>query len=223
MISSRPHRRKTLEHDPPFFSTLAGVVLLPSAAKAEERVVAIGDLVTKVIYAFGAAERLVAVDSTSLYPTAATEFPSIGYMRWLSAKPILALEPDRILAIADAGPKPGRRHALQPKRAGESLGFPAAMVNRCAAALTARRSSITPGRTGSALHSGQWRLCLTIDEHQPLMLKIHPSISVLLAHVTLRRCLGSVAESHSESLLPKIRWRQKGLAAVRCHAESGDP
>lgn len=57
---------------------------------------------TEIAYALGAGERLVAVDSTSLYP----ELPDIGYMRRISAEPILAFEPDRVLAIADAGPAP---------------------------------------------------------------------------------------------------------------------
>lgn len=72
----------------------------------QERVVGIGGSVTEIIYALGAGDRLVAVDSTSLYPEVATELPDVGYMRRLSAEPILALEPDHILAIADAGPKP---------------------------------------------------------------------------------------------------------------------
>lgn len=89
-----------------FFSTLVGVALLVSAADAEERIIAVGGSVTEIVYALGAEDRLVAVDSTSLYPEVATQLPDIGYMRRLSAEPILALEPDRILAIADAGPPP---------------------------------------------------------------------------------------------------------------------
>ena len=88
------------------FSTLVGVALLVPAAMAEERVIAIGGSVTEIVYALGAEKRLVAVDSTSLYPAATAKLPDIGYMRRLSAEPILALEPDRILAIADAGPQP---------------------------------------------------------------------------------------------------------------------
>lgn len=86
---------------------LVAFTLASGAARAEqERVVAIGGSITEIIYALGAEDRLVAVDSTSLYPEVATELPDVGYMRRLSAEPILALEPDHILAIADAGPKP---------------------------------------------------------------------------------------------------------------------
>ena len=77
-----------------------------SARADQERIVSIGGSVTEIVYALGAEDRLVAVDSTSLYPEVATELPDVGYMRRLSAEPILALEPDHILAIADAGPKP---------------------------------------------------------------------------------------------------------------------
>ncbi|MEM8950122.1 MAG: ABC transporter substrate-binding protein [Pseudomonadota bacterium] len=86
---------------------LVAFTLASGAARAEqERVVAIGGSIAEIVYALGAEDRLVAVDSTSLYPEVATELPDVGYMRRLSAEPILALEPDHILAIADAGPKP---------------------------------------------------------------------------------------------------------------------
>lgn len=81
-------------------------LLVPSARADQERIVSIGGSVTEIVYALGAGDRLVAVDSTNLYPEVATELPDVGYMRRLSAEPILALEPDHILAIADAGPKP---------------------------------------------------------------------------------------------------------------------
>lgn len=79
---------------------------LATAKAAEQRIISIGGSVTEIIFALGAGDRLVAVDSTSLYPADATELPDVGYMRRLSAEPILALGPDRILAIEDAGPLP---------------------------------------------------------------------------------------------------------------------
>ncbi|WP_193369042.1 heme/hemin ABC transporter substrate-binding protein [Pelagibius marinus] len=69
------------------------------------RVVAVGGSVTEIVYALGLGERLLAVDSTSLYPAAARQLPNVGYMRQLSAEPILALGPDLVLAIEDAGPQ----------------------------------------------------------------------------------------------------------------------
>jgi iron complex transport system substrate-binding protein len=76
----------------------------PALAGDEARVVSVGGSVTEIVYALGAGDRLVGVDSTSLYPDAAQEVPDVGYMRRLSAEPILSLEPDIVLAAADAGP-----------------------------------------------------------------------------------------------------------------------
>lgn len=88
-----------------FIAVLAALTfLIPSAYAGQQRIVSIGGSISEIIYALGAGNRLVAVDSTSLYPEAATDLPDVGYMRRLSAEPILALEPDHILAVADAGP-----------------------------------------------------------------------------------------------------------------------
>lgn len=72
--------------------------------EASRRLVAVGGSVTEIVYALGLGDRLLAVDSTSLYPPAATELPSVGYMRQLSAEPILALAPEVVVAIEDSGP-----------------------------------------------------------------------------------------------------------------------
>jgi iron complex transport system substrate-binding protein len=80
--------------------TVAGVV---SAADAS-RVISVGGAVTETVYRLGRAEALVAVDSTSTWPEAARELPDVGYMRQLSAEPILSLRPDHVIAAAGAGP-----------------------------------------------------------------------------------------------------------------------
>ena len=66
--------------------------------------VSVGGAITEIVYALGAEDRVIAVDSTSRYPLQAQEHPNVGYMRQLSAEAILALEPGLILAEADAGP-----------------------------------------------------------------------------------------------------------------------
>ncbi|MFQ6550456.1 hemin ABC transporter substrate-binding protein [Aestuariibius sp. 2305UL40-4] len=77
----------------------------PLAAKAEpSRVVALGGSVTEIIYALGEEERLIARDTTSVYPEAATDLPDVGYMRALSAEGVLSVEPNLILAEEGAGP-----------------------------------------------------------------------------------------------------------------------
>lgn len=87
---------------------LAALALLAAtgvrAAERPERVVAIGGAVTEIVHALGRMDALVAVDSTSTYPPEATALPDVGYMRRLSAEPIIALAPDRVIAMADAGP-----------------------------------------------------------------------------------------------------------------------
>lgn len=80
------------------FSGTAGL------ANAAEKIIAIGGDVTEIVHALGHGERLIAVDSTSVYPPGVRELPNVGYMRNLSAEPILAMAPDHIVAIADAGP-----------------------------------------------------------------------------------------------------------------------
>ncbi len=76
----------------------------PGAADTPRRVVSVGGAVTEIVYALGAEDRLVAVDSTSTHPAAARDLPNVGYMRLLAAEPILALDPDLLLVVEDAGP-----------------------------------------------------------------------------------------------------------------------
>lgn len=84
--------------------------ILPSAgtqSRAEPtRVLSVGGSITEIVYLLGEEERLVAVDSTSLYPPAARDLPNVGYLRRLAVEPILALAPDLIIADGDAGPEP---------------------------------------------------------------------------------------------------------------------
>lgn len=85
---------------------LAGLGLLVSAAttQAAERIVSIGGAITEIVYALGAEDRLVAVDSTSTWPLEARELPNVGYMRRLSAEPIVGMSPDLVIAVDGSGP-----------------------------------------------------------------------------------------------------------------------
>ncbi|MBB5050762.1 iron complex transport system substrate-binding protein [Afipia massiliensis] len=70
------------------------------------RIVSIGGAITEILYALGLEERIVGVDTTSLYPPKALgEKPNVGYMRQLSAEGVLGLNPQLILAIEGSGPK----------------------------------------------------------------------------------------------------------------------
>lgn len=75
-----------------------------SSQKMTRRIVSVGGGLTEIIYALGAEKELVGVDTTSLYPQAATRLPSVGYARALSSEGILALSPTLVLASEDAGP-----------------------------------------------------------------------------------------------------------------------
>lgn len=88
---------------------LAATLVLAVAATAvgaepPGRVVAVGGGVTEIVYALGAGDRLVAVDSTSIFPAAATRLPRVGYMRSLSSEGVLAMRPQALIATAEAGP-----------------------------------------------------------------------------------------------------------------------
>ena len=87
------------------YALLLCTALTSPVAAEEQRLISVGGSITEIVYALGAAERLVAVDSTSSYPPAVEKLPDVGYMRRLSAEPILALEPDLLLLVEDAGPK----------------------------------------------------------------------------------------------------------------------
>lgn len=86
-------------------ATLAALVTAVHLVWAEQlRVVSIGGSVTEIIYALGQESRLVGVDTSSVFPAAATKLPQVGYQRQLGAEGVLSLKPTLILATADAGP-----------------------------------------------------------------------------------------------------------------------
>jgi iron complex transport system substrate-binding protein len=103
MFSLFPSRRQLLSTA---VLALGLPLLLPvtGAAGDAERIVAIGGTVTEIIYALGEGDRVVAVDTTSLFPPEASSKPNIGYVRQVSAEGVLSQKPDLIIAEAGAGP-----------------------------------------------------------------------------------------------------------------------
>jgi iron complex transport system substrate-binding protein len=90
------------------------VALGASAAVAEEgqevfkdtsRIASIGGSITEIVYALGEQDKLVARDSTSLYPDAALKLPDVGYMRQLSPEGVLSVNPTGLLVVEGSGPK----------------------------------------------------------------------------------------------------------------------
>lgn len=99
--------------------TLFGFTL-PAMAD-EARVVSLGGSVTEIVVALGAADRLVARDTTSTFPASVTALPDVGYIRALSPEGVLSVQPTLILAEDGAGP-PEALDVLQ------AAGIPLAMM-----------------------------------------------------------------------------------------------
>ncbi len=80
----------------------------PAQAAGESnasRIVSIGGSVTEIIYMLGASDRIVAVDTTSVFPAEALETKaSVGYMRQISPEGVLSTGPDLVVALEGAGP-----------------------------------------------------------------------------------------------------------------------
>lgn len=88
------------------------VLMLSGASQAGEirpvdasRLVTVGGAVTEIVFDLGLGDKVVARDTTSLFPEAATKLPDIGYMRALSPEGVLSVSPSAILMIEGSGPK----------------------------------------------------------------------------------------------------------------------
>lgn len=68
------------------------------------RIVSLGGSVTEIVEALRATDRLVGVDSSSLYPTSVRQLPQVGYYRNFGVEGIASLRPDLVLASEHAGP-----------------------------------------------------------------------------------------------------------------------
>lgn len=68
------------------------------------RVVTVGGSLTEIVYALGEEGRLIARDSTSVFPPEALALPDIGYMRALSPEGVLSINPSTILLLEGSGP-----------------------------------------------------------------------------------------------------------------------
>ncbi len=68
------------------------------------RLVSIGGSLTEIVYALGAEDKLVARDSTAVYPPAAFDLPDVGYMRALAPEGVMSVNPTALLVIEGSGP-----------------------------------------------------------------------------------------------------------------------
>ena len=76
-----------------------------SKAKDTSRIVVAGGSITEILFFLNESKNIVAVDTTSNYPEDAKNFPSIGYVRALSAEGVLSLNPTLIIGENDMGPE----------------------------------------------------------------------------------------------------------------------
>ncbi len=86
--------------------TLLGLSLsTASNANTEDmRIVVSGGSITEIIYALGEQEKIVGVDSTSIYPIEAKQKAQVGYVRRIGSEGVLSLQPTLLLGEADTGP-----------------------------------------------------------------------------------------------------------------------
>lgn len=84
------------------------LAVLGSPLRAQDydasRIAAIGGSVTEIIYALGEEGRLIARDTTSVFPEAALELPDVGYIRQLSPEGVISVDPSLIIALEGSGP-----------------------------------------------------------------------------------------------------------------------
>lgn len=89
-------------------TTLAALLCLTTAsatlAETYNRIAVAGGDITEIVYALGAGDRIIAVDSTSGYPDDTKNKAQIGYVRALSAEGVLSLSPDLLIGADDTGP-----------------------------------------------------------------------------------------------------------------------
>jgi iron complex transport system substrate-binding protein len=71
---------------------------LNAGAQGYKRIVSLNGAVTEIVCALGFEKSLVGVDVTSTYPAAMKQVVKAGHNRNISAEPVLALQPDLILA-----------------------------------------------------------------------------------------------------------------------------
>ena len=79
-------------------SLIALFMLVAFNVNAQKRIVSLNGAVTEIVCALGFEKTLVGVDVTSTYPATMQKVPKVGHNRNISAEPVLALQPDLILA-----------------------------------------------------------------------------------------------------------------------------
>ncbi len=105
-----------------------GLLIAPSAfsdsktKSSEERIITIGGSISEIACALDACDKIIAVDTSSTFPTSLEKLPKIGYARNLSAEGLVSFKPTLVILDQDAGPP----HVIQKL---EAMKIPMAKVN----------------------------------------------------------------------------------------------
>lgn len=97
-------RHRFLRWAAPLACCLATDAMPCEGVADSSRIASVGGSLTEILYLLGAEKRIVAIDSTSNYPERAARFPSVGYVRALSAEGLLSMRPTLVLGEHDMGP-----------------------------------------------------------------------------------------------------------------------
>jgi len=119
-------------------------------AGAGRRIVSVGGPVTEIVFALGRGDRVVAVDTSSVYPSEVAGLPQVGYQRTLSAESVLALAPDLVIASADAGP-PAALAQLRAAGVAVSLIAAASTIEDAARRIEAVGAALSTGPRAAVL------------------------------------------------------------------------
>lgn len=75
----------------------------PLFAENVEKIASAGGDITEILFEIGVGDKVVAVDSTSIFPEAVRELPGIGYVRELSAEGVLSTGANVLIGSHDMG------------------------------------------------------------------------------------------------------------------------
>lgn len=92
-------QEKTMKH----IISIGLLLLTISFNSSAQRIVTAGGTITDIVYALGAGEKVVAVDTSSTWPPKAVALPKVGYYRDLAAEGVLSKQPTIILALEGTG------------------------------------------------------------------------------------------------------------------------
>jgi iron complex transport system substrate-binding protein len=80
------------------------LIMSSNVVAKEMRIVVSGGSITEIIYGLGEQDKIVGVDSTSVYPEQAKQKPQVGYVRRIASEGVLSLNPTLLLGEEDTGP-----------------------------------------------------------------------------------------------------------------------